>query len=261
MKCQKCGKETFLPFRCPYCGDYFCSEHRLPENHECSGIGLARAPKRETQPMIVQKQKPYEYRITYTPFEPKRKIHFSDKEIKHLAIAALLVIAIGLSLYDSMEPGYLALFTTILTVSFFIHEIAHKTVAQKIGFWAEFRLILTGAILTLISVILPLFKIISPGAVMVRGLIDKEGIGKISIAGPLTNIILSTMFFTVALFSHQFAIVFMLGAAFNGWIALFNLIPFGMLDGFKIFLWNKTVWALAFAASLILTVVSYNYVL
>jgi len=29
-----------------------------------------------------------------------------------------------------------------------------------------------------------------------------------------------------------------------------------MLDGFKVFLWNKMFWALAFAVSLILTIAS-----
>ena len=263
MKCQKCGKETFLPFRCQYCGDYFCSDHRLPETHECPRMELARAPKNEAKPVVVQRQEPYEYTIGYTPFEPSRKIRFSDKEVKHLAIAAVLVVAIGLSsiLYVSIELSYLALFTVILTASFFVHEIAHKIAAQRRGFWAEFRLIFTGTILTLISIISPFFKIISPGAVMISGLIDKKGIGKISIAGPLTNVLLSTFFLVVSLLSHQFAMVFMLGAAFNAWIALFNLIPFGMLDGFKIFLWNKEIWALSFTASLILTAVSYYYIL
>ena len=259
MKCQKCGKETFLPFRCPYCRDYFCPDHRLPENHECPRMELARAPKKETKQIVVQE--PYEHTISYTPFKPNRKIRFSDKEIKHLAIATVLVVAIGLSsiLYVSIELSHLALFTVILTASFFVHEIAHKIAAQRRGFWAEFRLIFTGAILTLISVISPFFKIISPGAVMISGSIDNKSIGKISIVGPLTNILLSTLFLMVALLSNQFAMVFMLGAAFNAWIALFNLIPFGMLDGFKILLWNRKVWALSFTASLILTAVSFYY--
>jgi len=35
--CKFCGKETgILPFHCNYCGGKFCSDHRLPENHECS---------------------------------------------------------------------------------------------------------------------------------------------------------------------------------------------------------------------------------
>lgn len=256
MKCHRCRKEVVLPFRCQYCGGYFCSEHRLPENHECPRIEQARAPKKEIKPIILQEQKPYEHTVTYMPFKPRRKIYFSNREIKHLTIAALLVVAIGLSInvYQKMDPSNLALSTIFLTASFFVHEIAHKIAAQRRGLWAEFRIILTGAILTLISVISPFFKIISPGAVMVSGFIDREIMGKISIAGPLTNIILSTIFLTVAfIFPKE---PFMLGAAFNAWIALFNLIPFGMLDGFKVFLWNKVIWASAFTASLILTAVA-----
>ncbi|MDH5460005.1 MAG: hypothetical protein OEY95_04155 [Candidatus Bathyarchaeota archaeon] len=262
MKCQKCEKEVFLPFRCPYCEGYFCSEHRLPENHECPRIELARAPKRETQPITVQKQKPYEYTVTYAPLEPKRKIYFSNKEIRHLTIAALLVIAIGLSfsINASGELGFLVLSSIMLMTSFLAHEIAHKLVAQKEGSWAEFRLIFTGAILTLLSIISPFFKIISPGAVMVGGFVDRERMGKISIAGPATNIMLSTIFLAAAFLLPQNTQIFVFGAIFNAWIALFNLIPFGMLDGFKIFLWNKKMWALAFTTSLVLTIVSYNYI-
>jgi len=270
MKCQKCQKEVFLPFRCPYCGDYFCSEHRIPENHECPRMEYARAPKEEIKTIIAQ-QEPYEYTVTYVPTEPKKgKIHFSSKEIKHLTIAALLVVGVGLSFigfpiifYDDYAIDYviLASFIIIFTASFLIHEIAHKIAAQKKGFWAEFRLTIMGAILTLLSIVSPFFKIISPGAVMIAGLADSEKIGKISIAGPATNILLSTTFLAASLFLPTYAPIFMLGSAFNAWIALFNLIPFGMLDGFKVFLWNKKVWVLAFTASLILTVISYGLIL
>lgn len=37
-KCDYCGKEVYLPFRCPYCGGKFCEEHRLPENHNCPSL-------------------------------------------------------------------------------------------------------------------------------------------------------------------------------------------------------------------------------
>ena len=257
MKCQKCGKEVFLPFRCPYCEGYFCSEHRLPENHECPRIELARAPKRETQPIPTQRQKPHEDTVTHAPLEPRRKIHFSNKEIRHLTIATLLVIAIGLSfsINASGELGFLVFSSIMLTASFLAHELAHKLVAQKEGFWAEFRLIFTGTILTLLSIISPFFKIISPGAVMVSGFVDREGMGKISIEGPATNITVSTIFLAAASLLPQHMQIFMLGAIFNAWIALFNLIPFRMFDGFKIFLLNKTIWALAFTASLTLTII------
>ena len=270
MKCQKCQKEVFLPFRCQYCGDYFCSEHRLPENHECPRMEQARTPKEETQPIIVQKQKPYEYTISYMPTQPKRgKIHFSSKEIKHLTIAALLVIGVGLSLAWSVNLFYidhgidyvtLITLTAILTASFFLHEIAHKIVAQREGLWAEFRLTLIGAILTLVSMIPSLFKIISPGAVMVAGFADKKIMGKTSIAGPMTNITLSTIFLAGAFLFPQNSQMLALVAFFNAWIALFNLIPLGILDGFKIFQWNKKSWVLAFTPSLILMIISYQLI-
>jgi len=38
MTCQFCGKEEFMPFTCRYCGQQFCGEHRLPENHFCSKL-------------------------------------------------------------------------------------------------------------------------------------------------------------------------------------------------------------------------------
>jgi Zn-dependent protease len=262
MKCQKCQEEVFLPFRCPYCGGYFCPEHRLPEAHECPNMELVRAPKEETPMPVIQKQKSYEYTVTYLPVQTARKkVYFSMKEVKHLVIAALLVSGIGLSsaIY-LMELNSLALFILIILASFFIHEIAHKIVAQREGFWAEFRLTFTGALLTLLSMLSPFFKIISPGAVMISGFVDRERLGKIAIAGPATNIVLSMGFFVVAFLSPQNTLIFTIGAAFNAWIALFNLIPFGIFDGFKIFLWNKRVWASAFTISLVLTLISYKLI-
>jgi len=37
--CTYCGKELKgLPYKCRYCGEYFCVDHQLPENHACSGL-------------------------------------------------------------------------------------------------------------------------------------------------------------------------------------------------------------------------------
>ncbi|ELZ83441.1 rhomboid-like intramembrane serine protease [Haloferax gibbonsii ATCC 33959] len=36
--CDVCGKDESLPYRCSRCGGTFCSEHRLPENHDCAGL-------------------------------------------------------------------------------------------------------------------------------------------------------------------------------------------------------------------------------
>ena len=40
--CYVCGREVDMPHRCPYCNLTYCDEHRIPEQHNCSGL-----PKRE----------------------------------------------------------------------------------------------------------------------------------------------------------------------------------------------------------------------
>lgn len=38
--CSKCGEKlSHSPFKCNYCDTTFCTEHRLPENHNCPGLG------------------------------------------------------------------------------------------------------------------------------------------------------------------------------------------------------------------------------
>ncbi|RLG26148.1 rhomboid family intramembrane serine protease [Methanosarcinales archaeon] len=37
-RCHVCGKYELMPFTCKFCGGRFCSEHRLPENHDCTGL-------------------------------------------------------------------------------------------------------------------------------------------------------------------------------------------------------------------------------
>jgi Zn-dependent protease len=191
------------------------------------------------------------------------RVYFSSKELKHLAIAALLIIAVGLLsvLYNGTPlqtslPISVAAFTVILAVSFFVHEIAHKITAQRKGLWSEFRLTLWGSVMTLIFAFLPI-KLISPGAVMIGGTAEKKDIGRISIAGPITNITLSIVFLGAAFVPSPYSSFFLFGGFFNAYLAAFNLIPYGVLDGLKIFNWNKIIWGLVFATSAVLTVIGY----
>jgi Zn-dependent protease len=263
MRCEVCGQETFLAFRCAYCGGQFCAAHRLPENHSCPRLDLARAPRQE-EANVISGPSTYEYKVTFgLPSRPKGRIYFSPQELRHLATAALLVIAVGLLsvLYPGTSPQAgltfsVAAFTVILTVSFFIHEIAHKITAQRRGLWSEFRLTLWGSVLTLIFAFLPI-KLISPGAVMIAGAAERKDIGRISIAGPITNIALSIVFFGTAFLPGPYYSILLFGGFFNAYMASFNLVPFGVLDGLKIFNWNKMVWGLAFATSAALTVIGY----
>jgi Zn-dependent protease len=265
MKCQACNQETMLPFTCPYCGGQFCSAHRLPENHACSKIGSARV-QRQQQVMNPQAYNSFNYSYVYgkDPHQRRNRILFSQKELKHIAVAAALVIGIGFSIalygFNWWTWDVMAVFAGVMTISFLTHEIGHKVYAQKAGMWAEFRLTTWGAVLTLVSVFLP-FKMISPGAMMIGGSMPTaKDMMKISIAGVLINLTFSGVFlglaFTLPLNLGFFAML-LFSSYINAFMAVFNLIPFGILDGYKIFSLNKAVWAAAFIPAVILAIATY----
>lgn len=78
--------------------------------------------------------------------------------------------------------------------------------------------------------------------------ISMEESGKIAIAGPISNIVLASVFM---FFYHMTSFfLFIHGALINLFLALFNLLPFGPLDGNKIYAWNKTVWFIAIIVNL-----------
>ncbi len=262
MKCQACGQETLMPFRCPYCGGQFCSAHRLPENHACPRINHAKA-ERQGQVMTPQAYNSYNYSYVFgqDPYKRQHRIRWSQKEIKHIGIAALLVLGIGFSMaLYAFNWGWLVMtaFALVMTASFLVHEIAHKVMAQKAGMWAEFRLTTWGAVLTLFSVFLP-FKMIAPGAMMIGGQAPSaKNMVKISVAGVIINMIFAATFLGLAfgLPLNEYSGMLFFSAYINAFMALFNLIPFGVLDGYKIFVLNKTVWVLAFIPSVVLTAIT-----
>ena len=230
----------------------------MPENHSCPEIWRAKRPREEAPA-------PYEFKVTVQPPRPSSKFGFSAVEARDLVVSALLVSGVGLSLFGfrplTRQSEIVIILMLVFTASFLIHEAAHKITAQRYGLWAEFRLIPWGALVTLISIISP-FKIISPGAVMIAGIADKDTIGKTAVSGPLTNIVICVgslaLTFVVPNNSPFFEVV-LFAAAFNAFIAALNLLPFGMFDGWKVFKWNRLVWALAFVSSIAFTVKTFTF--
>lgn len=224
----------------------------MPENHGCPEMWRAKLPKE-------QAPAPFEFRVTVQPPRPSTKFGFSMIEARDLAISILLVSSVGLSMLGtsllSSRASVVIVLVLAFTASFLMHEMAHKVTAQRHGLWAEFRLTVWGALITLISIISP-FKIISPGAVMIAGVADKDTIGRTAVSGPFTNLVICAgslaVTFIVPEEGNPFfgAVVFI--AAFNAFIAVINLLPFGILDGWKVFQWSKLIWALAFVSSIAL---------
>ena len=238
-KCDICGKDELLPFICSYCGKTLCSEHRLPENHNCLAL-----PK--TQPTIEREgiRSLQKSRIGLSPFRTSKTeiLHLTAGIFIFFLVEALRFIGYRLSLRT------LAVVAIGVALAFVLHELAHKFTAQHYHLWSEFRLDPFMAFLSLLTAIpwIPI-KLIAPGAVQIYGhSITMEQMGKISIAGSLVNLVQAVAFLGLSFYIPELLFV----AALNADLAMFNLIPFSILDGRKIFVWNKIIWAITFIVAL-----------
>ena len=159
---------------------------------------------------------------------------------------------------------------------FILHELAHKVVAQRFGYFAEFRASLYGLFLTMLTAALGLV-FAAPGAVVIgrksaaspyayrpdthRYTREDDRYWEvydsrtreelyISISGITTNLLLVGIFI-LALFitpasvagSEALQRIIYMGIYVNIFLAAFNLLPFGPLDGAKVLRSSAVVFA------------------
>lgn len=189
----------------------------------------------------------------------------SKEEIKHLLIAWLAIsFAFTILLRGWHNLSLFSIFIiSALTVgiAFIFHELAHKAVAQRYGSWSEFRM---EPMMLLIAILTAFMGIIfaAPGAVVIHNpYLRMEENGKIAVAGPMMNVALAILFFSFSLYTSASAFSILkeigdFGVMINAWLALFNMIPFSVLDGRKVLAWNKKVYMAALALTIIVFVLS-----
>ncbi len=190
-----------------------------------------------------------------------------SKELKDLVISALvLALVFGIALsggfraFLAPQSLIIVFLMSIVAVSlgFVLHEIGHRFVARRFGCFAEYTMWPTGLILALVVSFFG-FVFAAPGAVMIYpgagATLTKRKVGLISITGPAMNLCLALVFLLLDMAYPM--LLFSLGARINTWLAIFNLIPFGPLDGAKIFRWHKGAWLAAIGVGIGLFVVEY----
>ena len=260
MRCQFCEQDkTGLPFRCNYCGGYFCSEHRLPENHSCVKVGGPKQPGYSQVSSIksndLTRSRDSTFRDGAMPwFKLRGSGLVSKEERKDVVISAFLIEAVGISMTPLrviMNPVEVMIVLVGFLVSFFGHEFSHKLFAQRNGLWAKYKTSLYGLLITALSIPFA-FKFLAPGQVVVVGDSSKRLSGSIALIGPSFNILFGFLCLVLGFATtlSSFGYAFVLVGIFNGYMAIFNLIPLPYFDGQKAFDWDKRRWAISLASSI-----------
>ncbi len=222
--------------------------------------------------------KPHDPRTIIIP-KGYGKIRFGRVELANIALAVGVLtfaftyfinqspvfraeIAAAVGAGDALPYTVVVGFLAVLT-GFLLHELMHKILAQRNGVWAEFRAYPLGLLMAIVFAFAGFF-FAAPGAVNIMGMINKRQNGIISVAGPLANLAVGTIFTIAYLFigglpsAVSYALFFV--GSVNLFFAAFNLLPIPPFDGFKVATWNIGVYLVAMGASIVMVLVSLGYI-
>ena len=195
---------------------------------------------------------------------------FTRNELRDLLIAFIVlsicfaISNVGLNLFSILSIMPIVMIG--VGAGFLLHEIGHKFVSMKYGYWAEFKLWPLGLVIAFVTAFLG-FVFAAPGAVNTYAdQMSDEINGRISIAGPMTNMGLALVFIVIAALIYPFSIhsqivhliylICTVGYSVNSYLAAFNLLPFATLDGIKVMKWNVLIWFVVFAIAAVMTLLS-----
>lgn len=194
----------------------------------------------------------------------------SLREIVHL-VASLLVLTIAFT-YPNLIPQALLAAAFGVGTGFLLHELAHKFTAQRYGYAADYEASPMGLMMALGLSLATNggFVFAAPGAVMIRGkrvyynpLEDRyqdshqatKELAYISASGAVVNLVLAILFLIATFFvaPRSFASMVLIRSAFiNVFLGVFNMIPFGPLDGAKVWQYNRSLWLMVMIPSILL---------
>ncbi|MDD1653699.1 MAG: peptidase M50 [Methanomicrobiales archaeon] len=186
------------------------------------------------------------------------------REWRDLAIAwfaisvafTLLYMGAGISMGE-----YLLLFgisAATVGIGFVAHEMAHKFTAMKYGFWAEFRKDNMMLLVAVVMAALVHVVFAAPGATVINGSPSREQNGRISVAGPLVNLLLCIPFVLLTFVAGIPGLLGTFGWRVNAMLAAFNMLPVRPLDGSKVMAWNLPVFLAMIAVSFVLVAFSLD---
>lgn len=121
-ECSECGKQS-MSFTCRYCGEKYCSEHRLPENHDCNGLESGKKEEFTSEDEKEETQKWFDEKFsdkkeTKAPNNSKefKKPGFIN-ETKRILKSNLALLIIGITGLSFMLHEAIPVFKDFLTLS------------------------------------------------------------------------------------------------------------------------------------------------
>jgi Zn-dependent protease len=127
--------------------------------------------------------------------------------------------------------------TMIVAPAIILHEFGHKFVGMALGHVSYYTAWPTGLGLGVVMRLIgSRFLLFAPGFVNITGNVTASEMAIIAFAGPLVNLILFAASWA-AIESGKFrkhARALHISKTINMWLFLFNMIPFGPLDGAKV---------------------------
>lgn len=191
-----------------------------------------------------------------------KNFHISLDEALHILVSvitisvAFAIVYTGSTVFDQHFLATMGLIILTVGLGFILHELAHKFVAIHYGAYARYQAWTLGLLLSVIMAFLVGFVFAAPGAVYVYGNhITREQNGKISLAGPATNLFLGLIFLAIGLAFPGLRQITTLGSGVNFFLGAFNMLPFFPMDGQKIWAWNKAIWTAFFIPLVVLAFV------
>ncbi len=195
---------------------------------------------------------------------------FQDIAIADAALTIGFALALSGGIFGLTLGGFLYLLPMAflaVTLSFVLHELMHKFVAQHFGAVAAFKKSDNGILITLVTSTFGFLIGMVGATVIYASHFTREEEGYVSLAGPLTNFIVFAVAFGLLItFFHSFSqnalnlsttspyLKNALGmvAFISIYLAFFNMLPIYPLDGSKVLRWNMPVYVVSMAVIFVL---------
>jgi len=178
--------------------------------------------------------------------------------------------------FNAIDPVtaliYFGIALLTVGIGFILHEMAHKFMAIRFGYWAEFVKDNTMLLVAIIMAALVGFVFAAPGATVIYSRdgkpLSRREDGIISASGPVVNLILCGIFaalFFIAggksglIHGSPLAMLGIAGVQINAMLAAFNMLPISVLDGRKVFSWNIGIFFVLIIAVFATLVAAYYY--